>query len=78
MEMRWEGFYNNSFFGPLKTCYDRVYVLNGGGPKDSGNTPYSFWSKNKEKVFWQIGTDMLLLEQTHLEHYKHKNKPFVV
>ena len=35
-----------------------VYELDGGGPKDSENTLNSCLSKNKEKVFWQIGTDM--------------------
>ena len=36
-----------------------VYVLDGGGPKDSENTLNSFLTKNKEKVFWQIGADMV-------------------
>ena len=36
----------------------RIYVLDGGGPKDSENTLNSFLNKNKEKVFSQIGTDM--------------------
>ena len=33
----------------------RIYVLDGGGPKDSENTPNSFLTKCGEKVFWQIG-----------------------
>ena len=37
----------------------RIYVLDGGGPKDSENTINSFLTKCGEKVFWQIGTDML-------------------
>ena len=41
----------------------RIYVLEGGGPKDSENTPNSFLTKCGEKVFWQIGTDMFLLYQ---------------
>ena len=36
----------------------RIYVLDGGGPKDSENTLNSFLTKRGEKVFWQIGTDM--------------------
>ena len=36
----------------------RIYVLDGGGPKDSENTLNSFLTKCGEKVFWQIGTDM--------------------
>ena len=40
----------------------RVGVLDGGGPKDSENTPNSFLSKNKEKVFWRIGTEIPLLK----------------
>ena len=36
----------------------RIYVLDGGGPKDSENTPNSFLTKCGEKVFWQIGADM--------------------
>ena len=39
----------------------RVYVLDGGGPKDSENTLNSFWTKNKDKVFWQIGAEMFIL-----------------
>ena len=37
----------------------KVCVLDGGGPKDSENTPNSFLTKCGEKVFWQIGADML-------------------
>ena len=33
-----------------------IYVLDGGGPKDSENTPNSFLTKCE--VFWQIGADM--------------------
>ena len=36
----------------------RIYVLDGGGPKDSENTLNSFLTKCGENVFWQIGTDM--------------------
>ena len=36
----------------------KIYVLDGGGPKDSENTLNSFLTKCWEKVFWQIGTDM--------------------
>ena len=36
----------------------RIYVLDGGGPKDSENILNSFLTKCGEKVFWQIGTDM--------------------
>ena len=36
----------------------RIYVLDGGGPKDSENTLNLFLTKCGEKVFWQIGTDM--------------------
>ena len=36
----------------------RVCVLDGGGPKDSGNTLNSFLTKCGENVFWQIGPDM--------------------
>ena len=36
----------------------RIYVLDGGGPKDSENTLNSFLTKCGEKVFWQIGADM--------------------
>ena len=32
----------------------------GEGPKDSENTLNSFLTKNKEKVFWQIGADMYM------------------
>ena len=37
----------------------RIYVLDGGGPKDSENTLNSFLTKCGEKVFWQIGADMV-------------------
>ena len=37
----------------------RIYVLDGGGPKDSENTLNSFLTKCGEKVFWQIDADML-------------------
>ena len=40
----------------------RGYVLDGGGLEDSENTLDSFFTTNKEKVFWQIGNDMLLRE----------------
>ena len=62
--MRQEGIYKNAFWGSLKACYAMaimIYVLDGGGPKDSENTLNSFLTKNGEKVFRQIGTDMLLL-----------------
>ena len=36
----------------------RVYVLDGGGPKDSENTPNSFLTKCGRKGFWQIRPDM--------------------
>ena len=36
----------------------RIYVLDGGGPKDSENTLNSFLIKRGEKVFWQIGAEM--------------------
>ena len=35
-----------------------VYVLDGGGPKDSENTFNSFLTKRDNDVFWQIGADM--------------------
>ena len=38
----------------------RVCALDGGGPKDSENTPNSFLTKRDGDVFWQIGTDMIL------------------
>ena len=38
-----------------------VYVLDGGGPKHSENTLKAFLTKNKENVFWEIGTDMQLI-----------------
>ena len=38
----------------------RIYVLDGGGPKDSENILNSFLTKCGEKVFWQIGTDICL------------------
>ena len=39
----------------------RVNVVDGGGPpKDSENTPNSFLTAIKEKVFWRIGADMVL------------------
>ena len=60
MKMRREGIYKNTLFRPLKPAMGvRVCVLDGGGPKDSKNTLNSFLIKNKEKVFWQIGTDMI-------------------
>ena len=43
----------------------RIYVLDGGGPKDSENTLNSFLTKNKEKVFWQIGADMKRVWKTN-------------
>ena len=36
----------------------RIYVLDGGGPKDSENTLISFLTKCGEKVFRQIGADI--------------------
>ena len=37
----------------------RVNVVDGGGPpKDSENTPNSFLTAIKEKVFWRIGADL--------------------
>ena len=42
-------------------CTDEDLCNRWGGPKDSENTPNWFLSKNKEKVFWQIGTDMTIL-----------------
>ena len=36
----------------------RIYVLDGGGPKDSENILNSFLTKRDEDVFWQIGTDL--------------------
>ena len=36
----------------------RIFVLDGGGPKDSENTLNSFLTKCGEKVLWQIGADM--------------------
>ena len=33
----------------------RIYVLDGGGPKDSENTPNSFLTKTKDNMFWRIG-----------------------
>ena len=39
----------------------RIYVLDGGGPKDSENTLNSFLTKRDEDGFWQIGADMILL-----------------
>ena len=47
-----------SFFVYLTTS---VYVLDGGGPKDSKNTLNSFLTTNKEKVFWQIGAAMFFM-----------------
>ena len=35
----------------------RIYVLDGGGPKDSKNTLNSFLTKRDKDVFWQIGAD---------------------
>ena len=35
-----------------------VYVLDGGGPKDSKNTLNSFLTTNMEKVLWKIGADV--------------------
>ena len=37
------------------------YVQDGGGPKDSENTLNSFLTKTNRTVFWQIGTDMVLV-----------------
>ena len=52
----------------------RVYVLDGGGPKDSENTHNSFLTKRDEDAFWQIGTDMRFA----LEHwFTLDNLPFV-
>ena len=36
-----------------------VYVLDGGGPKDSENTLNSFLTKLDKDVFWQIGAVMV-------------------
>ena len=36
-----------------------VYALDGGGPKDSQNTLYSFFTKCNNDVFWQIDADMV-------------------
>ena len=38
----------------------RVYVLDGGGPKDSENTLNSFLTKRDGNAFWQIGADMFI------------------
>ena len=35
-----------------------VFVLDGGGHKDSENTLNSFLTKRDKDVFWQIGADM--------------------
>ena len=42
----------------------RIYVLDGGGPKDSENTLNSILTKCGEKVFWQIGADMFVYHDT--------------
>ena len=46
----------------------KVYVLDGGGPKDFKNTLNSFLTKNKEKVFWQIGADMVIFSDFYVGH----------
>ena len=38
----------------------RVYVLDGGYPKDSENSLNSFLTKRDRNAFWQIGADMML------------------
>ena len=50
-----------------------IYVLDGGGPKDSENTLNSFLTKCGEKVFWQIGADMVTLRKKLFYHF-HNNK----
>ena len=37
----------------------RIYILDGGGPKDSENTLNSFLTKCDRNVFWQIGADIV-------------------
>ena len=44
----------------------RIYVLDGGGPKDSEKTLNLFLTKCGEKVFWQIGTDLKLVSSQYL------------
>ena len=68
MKMRPEGIYKNAFFGNLKaTTAMGIYVLVGGGPKDSENTLNSFLTKNKEKLFWQIGADLFSIRYHPME-----------
>ena len=44
-----------------------VYVLDGGGPKDSKNTLNSFFTKRDANAFWQIGADMKIVTSQFIQ-----------